>query len=213
MAGSVRGDGGRFNIGSELNPATPPPFPTLYLAEDFETVFRERFGMKRTSTTGGLSAEELALRRPTSFTHVRLQGSIESIIDIARPDSLKAIVAVIAKFKMPNNVLSIARALGLRPPALIRTTAGLQRYLLQANWRAQPIQFDLPANSQVFGRLCSAAGAHGILYPSVKNNPKRCLALFPQNWRASDSYIELTDSSPAQTSQTRLDGSTDIKIG
>lgn len=212
MAGSVRRDGGRFNIGATLNPATYSPFPALYLAEDFETAYRERFGLKRTSAVGGLTAEEVTLRRMTSFTHVKLQGSIDAIIDIGRPEALKAIVSVIARFKIPKNVLSMARAMGLRPPGLIRTTAGLQRHILHPNWRVQPSQFDLPANSQIFGRLCVAAGVHGILYPSTKNDSRKCLALFPQNWRSSDSYVEFVDTPPAQTGETRLDGNSEIRL-
>lgn len=210
MAGSVRGDGGRFNIGSTLNPAAYSPFPALYLAEDFETAYRERFGLKRASAVGGLSAEEITLRRLTSFTHVKLRGTVDGVIDIGNPESLKAIVAVLARFKMPVNVLSTARALGLRPVGLIRTTAGLQRQLLHSNWRVQPAQYDLPANSQIFGRLCAAAGVHGILYPSAKDSSKRCLALFPQNWRAADSFAEVVDTPPSQASETRLDGNSDI---
>ena len=212
MAGSVRGDGGRFNIGSALNPAAYSPFPALYLAEDFETAYRERFGLMRASAVGGLSAEEITLRRLTSFTHVKLHGAVDSVIDIGNPEALKAIVAVIARFKMPINVLSTARALGLRPPTLIRTTAGLRRQLLHANWRMQPSQYDLPANSQIFGRLCVAAGVHGILYPSAKDSSKRCLALFPQNWRAADSFVEVADTPPAEAVETRLDGSSDRRM-
>ncbi|MGQ0525249.1 MAG: RES family NAD+ phosphorylase [Betaproteobacteria bacterium] len=213
LEGSVRGDGGRFNIGSTLNPAAYSPFPALYLAEDFETAYRERFGLTRTSTIGGLSAEEVTLRRLTSFTHVKLRGTVDGIVDIANPQALKAIVSVIARFKMPDNVLPMARALGLRPPGLIRTTSGLQRQLLHSNWRMQPSQYDLPANSQIFGRLCAGVGVHGILYPSAKDSSKRCLALFPQNWRASESFVEAVDTPPAQTGEVRLDGKSDLRSG
>ena len=53
--GSVKGDGGRFNIGRTLNPASYTPFPALYVAEDFQTAFRERFGIDRHGGAGGLS--------------------------------------------------------------------------------------------------------------------------------------------------------------
>lgn len=78
--------------------------------------------------------------------------------------------------------------------------------LLHANWRTDPVQYGLPSNPQVFGRLCAAAGAHGILYPSARNSGKHCLALFPQNWRGSGSYVELMDPCPAGTTVRRLDG-------
>lgn len=116
MAGSVLRDGGRFNIGSALNPAAYSPFPALYLAEDFEAAYRERFGLKRVSAVGGLSAEEITLRRPTSFTFVKLRGSVDSIIDIGSPEALKAIVTVLSRFKLPANVLATARALGVYVP-------------------------------------------------------------------------------------------------
>jgi hypothetical protein len=32
------------------------------------------------------------------------------------------------------------------------TGIGLQKQLLHSNWRARPMQFDLPGNSQIFGR-------------------------------------------------------------
>lgn len=76
----------------------------------------------------------------------------------------------------------------------------------------QPSQYDLPANSQIFGRLCVAAGVHGILYPSAKDDSKRCLALFPQNWRAADSFAEVVDTPPSQASETRLDGSSELRL-
>jgi len=67
MAGSVRGDGGRFNIGGGLNAATHTPFPALYVAEDLPTAFRERFGIDPAVSANGLSADELVLRAKGVF--------------------------------------------------------------------------------------------------------------------------------------------------
>jgi hypothetical protein len=71
-----------------------------------------------------------------------------------------------------------------------------------------PQQFDLPANSQIFGRIAAAAGIHGILYPSARNVAKRCLALFPQNWAGSGSYVQVSDAAPEGAQLTRIDGLT-----
>ena len=71
-----------------------------------------------------------------------------------------------------------------------------------------PQQFDLPANSQIFGRIAAAAGIHGILYPSSRHVAKRCIALFPQNWPETNSFIEVTDQAPEGTHLTRIDGLT-----
>lgn len=204
IAGSIKRDGGRFNIGSALNPATYTPFPALYLAEDFETAFRERFGIERSASRNGLTAEELALRRANSFSSVVVSGLVETVIDIGDLDSLQATAQVLRQFQMPHSVARLARSLRLKPPGLVRTASGLQRQLLNPNWRVEPAQYDLPSNSQIFGRLCLAAGVDAILYPSTKNGEKRCLALFPQNWRPLSSYIEVDGPHPPETNPIRI---------
>ena len=79
-AGSVLGVGGRFNIGGQIAPGTISPFTALYVAEDYDTAFKERFGSDPRSIHGGLSASELALRSPGSFSQVRLRGAARSIV-------------------------------------------------------------------------------------------------------------------------------------
>jgi RES domain-containing protein len=206
-AGSLRGDGGRFNIGADLSPGTFTPFPALYIAEDFQTAFSERFGRvdKRKAVT--LTANEIALRIPTSFTQVRLAGNIEQVIDIGDLDALKPFTDILRDFPVPKDILKAARQLGLRQGAwLIRSPSLLQRKLLDRNWRMVSAQFDLPSNSQIFGRLAVAAGIHGILYPSTKQADKRCLALFTQNWSNSKSMLEVSDAIPAGALVTRISG-------
>jgi hypothetical protein len=198
--------GGRFNIGSALNPAVSPPFPALYIAEDLETAFRERFGIERTARVGGLTAEELTLLKPDSFTHVEICGRVESILDVGDLEALRPFAEVISKFRMPGVVPKLSRRLQLkRPPGLVRSAAMLQRQLLDPNWRLQPTQHDLPSNSQIFGRIAAAAGVHALLFPSSKNSPKRCLALFPQNWARSESFVKVVGALPAGASVVRVD--------
>jgi hypothetical protein len=205
--GSVKADGRRFNIGRLLNPAAYTPFPALYVAEDFPTAFRERFGIEKKNTAGGLTASELVLRREASFSSVALQIRLETLIDIGDLDSLKATAEILRRFQMPKSVAVQARRLRLKAPGLVRTPTGLQRQLLSPNWRVEPTQYDLPSNSQIFGRLCAAAGAHAILYPSVRDSSKHCLALFPQNWTGSSSFVELVGAIPSEVLVRRLDGS------
>lgn len=206
MAGSVRGDGGRFNIGSQLDPATYTPFPALYVAEDFPTAFRERFGVNSGTAVAGLTANELVLRRESSFSSVALNVGLENALDIGDLSRLKPVAEILKAIKLPASVAKLARELRLRPPALVRSAAGLQRQLLSPDWRVQPAQYDMPSNSQIFGRLCVAAGVHGILYPSVRNSEGRCLALFPQNWAGSASSVELVGPCPAEVTVKRIDG-------
>ena len=51
--------GGRFNIGGDLDPGKFPVFPALYLAEDYDTAYAERFG-QRPSASGQLDGHEYA---------------------------------------------------------------------------------------------------------------------------------------------------------
>lgn len=209
VAGSLKAEGGRFNIGSELSPAAFTAIPALYVAEDYETAFRERLAGPSSVKSGDLSAQELALRSPGSFTQVRLRGLIENLLDIGNLETLRAFASVLREFPIPRDVRQLARKLGLRPPPwLIRSPVTLQRQLLHPNWRMLPQQFDLPANSQIFGRIAAAAGIHGILYPSSRHVAKRCIALFPQNWPESNSFIEVTDQAPEGAHLTRIDGLT-----
>jgi RES domain-containing protein len=207
VAGSLKGDGGRFNVGAELSPGTFTPFPALYVAEDYDTAFRERFGGAHKGGGQGLTASECALRSPASFSQVRLHGSVEQVIDVGDPESLRLFTDVLKDFPAPKSVLQTARRLGLRQtPWLIRSPITLQRQLLHPNWRMLPVQFDLPSNSQIFGRLAFAAGLHGILYPSTRLRGKRCLALFTQSWVDSGSNIQVSDGAPEGARFTRVDG-------
>jgi hypothetical protein len=138
---------------------------------------------------------------------VRLQGTVEQIIDIGDLEALRAFTTVLKAFPVPRNVLEFARELGLRQASwLIRSPSSLQRHLLHPNWRMMPVQFDLPANSQIFGRIAVAAGLHGILYPSAKQAGKRCLALFTQNWPNSRSFVEVSDGVPEGALLTSVTG-------
>ena len=209
VAGSLKGDGGRFNIGSGLNPAAFPSFPALYIAQDYPTAYREKFGAAPEDRSQSPTSTELALRSPGSFTHVALRGQLELVLDISQTSTLQTFANIVRSFVIPDSVRKLARKLSLRaPPSLVRSATGLQRQLLHADWRTNPSQFDLPANSQIFGRIAVAAGAHGIRYPSARQSGKLCVALFPQNWRSSQSFVEVTGGAPSQARLIRIDGNT-----
>jgi hypothetical protein len=78
-AGSLLEYGGRFNAGIDLNPGTLNPWPALYLAEDYETAYREKFQIKSNDLTNGLKPEELALEHGKSHTTVFLSGRLDGV--------------------------------------------------------------------------------------------------------------------------------------
>ena len=66
------------------------------------------------------------------------------------------------------------------------------------------MQWDVPSNSQIFGRLVYDAGIEGILYPSALTG-KDCLAVFPRNFANTSSFIVLDDPPPIEKVPTRID--------
>jgi hypothetical protein len=53
--------------------------------------------------------------------------------------------------------------------------------------------------------MISNAGIQGIVYASSKNG-KKCLAVFPQNFVETDSFVELVGALPDGVKIKRLDG-------
>lgn len=137
MAGSVRGDGGRFDVGSALDPATYTPFPALYVAKSTFQLRFERFGIDASSFIRGLTAHEFILRRESSFSHLAVNLWLENVLDVGDLSKLKPVSDILKKIRLPSRIAKAARQLRLRPPALIRTASGLQSQILSPNWRVR----------------------------------------------------------------------------
>ena len=201
--GSVRGYGGRCNIGAEVGDGSISAFPALYLASDLETAYREFYQIDPKPGIEGLAPEDFAPRRPGCFLVTQIQGRLEHVFDVNNLSALQPYVKILASFSHPRGMQQIARSLRL-PPGLIRGASGLRRSVLSKNWRSLPSQFDVPANCQILGRFLCDAGFEGIRYPSSKSgNP--CLAVFPRNLRHSGSFVELSGGYPYQVQTPRLD--------
>jgi len=198
--------GGRFNIGNDIDPSQFPGFPALYVAEDYETAYAEKFPMPRQHATE-FAGHELALRSPGSFTHVRLNIDVVTLFDLTKPRTLQPYVSIIRKFTLTKELKDLAKLLGIPPPWLIRTTKKLYGDLQRPDWRFWPAQFGVPANSQIFGRALMEAGFAGVLYPSVRGKG-HCGAIFPQRFAGSSSRIELVDDPPSGVQHSVMDENT-----
>lgn len=205
-AGSLNGIGGRFNIGSDLDRARGQAFPCLYIAQDVETAYREYFGGQLTSRPSKLMLSELALRRETSFVTFSLHGRLEQVFDLRVRSGLTAFAKAIATFDVSGDTKKFAQRMRLSPRDLIRTPHELWKRLLAkpGEWRTEPQAFGIPAASQIFGRFVRDAGFEAVLYPSQQGG-KTCLAVFPENLRASTSRVEVVGGSPSGASCTVLD--------
>ena len=205
-AGSLRDIGGRFNAGAELDDGTLKPWPALYIAENIETAFREKFQLNQADTVDGLTPHELALEHGVSHTTLIIKGKLHRIFDMTGARSLDAVAKVLRRIKMPLRARQLKTKLAIPIGALTMIQTGTQLYdaVLKHNWRLQPIQFGLPAPSHIIAEIIRAAGFEAILYRSSKGSGK-CLAVFP-DLLASGSLIELTDEPPSSQTHRRLDG-------
>ena len=197
--------GGRFNIGGDLDPRKFPGFPALYLAEDQKTAYAEFFGAPETVAPGQISGHEFALQSDTSFSFVRLSFVLENVFDLTKTKNLTAFSKLISKFNMTSELKDLGLTIGIPPSSmLIRDPALLKKDLTSSGWRDYPVQYEIPANSQVFGRLLRDAGFEAVIYPSSKGSGK-CMAIFAENLEGSDSHVKLVDNAPATVKHVRLD--------
>lgn len=205
IKGSLLADpGGRFNFG-EIDELLFPRFGALYIAKDRGTAIAEYFGQK--SLEHGLEPNEYSLRDSQSIAFVSVNGEIESYIDLSSTGSLEDFVAITKRVKIPKHLRDLARKQGIDSTKVIQNSSELLLSLLDPDWRAMPAMASIPANCQVFGQLVLAAGIEGIVYPSVRGE-SQCIAIFPQNFRGTGSYVEIVPPYPPFVSTTRIESST-----
>lgn len=204
VRGSVLDVGGRFNFG-EIDRIKFPPFPCLYLGADRITAFQELFQVPPDGRQG-LAPQDLALSIQSSVTSLSVFGSLDTILDLTQPDRLRDFVHLIKDFKIKESIVKAGEKIRVKVNA-VQTVPSLMNALLYPNWRAYPMHVDVPATCQIFGQLVFEAGIEGIRYPS-KYDGKDCLAIFPQNFRGKDSFVQLKDQPPPGVIRTRLDSTT-----
>ena len=194
--GSLEWVGQRFNFGHEIDEARFPPFPALYIAQDFETAFREYHGLSQSETVKGLGAHELLLENAGSFVTLKLVGNVVNIFDLTSLPNLNAVCKIFAKFTLSNRVRDLERKAKRHPPTkLVRTPRNLLQSIMRDDWKAWPVHFDVPSNSQVFATMIIEAGFEGILYPSAKGRGK-CLAIFTRQLTHSSTQVSLHPDKP-----------------
>jgi hypothetical protein len=205
-AGSIKGIGGRFNIGETLDRARGQAFPCLYIAQSVETAYAEYFGDSLSTQMGPLTLGELALRRQSSFTTFLLNGRLERVLDLRDDTSLKPFAEIIRRFNFSSQTKAAFRSAGLPQREIIRSPKHLRRRLLMEpkSWRQEPTVFGIPVASQIFGRFARDADWEAILYPS-RRGTGLCLGIFTENFQASDSRIEVVGAVPNGATHTILD--------
>lgn len=202
---------GRFNVGRDVDPDVFPAFPALYVAEDYDTAYAEKFTAGQQNLgSEGLAGHELALRKPASFSSVAVKGVLYNVFDLRNARTLRAFAKVVRKFELSTELKEMAKAVGNEGPYIARAPADFKKSFLAENWRFWPMQYDLPANPQIFGRLLLDAGFDAVVYPSTKGAGD-CVAVLIDNLMASGSFLELADDAPPGVTTKRLDKETAIE--
>lgn len=140
-----------------------------------------------------------------------VEGKINFAIDVRRAASLKRFVDIIQNFKIDASTDNLAKFASLKPVKTIMLPSDLKKAIHEIDWKASPTQVNLPSNSQVFGKLIYEAGIEGIIYNSAKANGS-CMALFPNNFRRSESVVKVTGELPATVQVTELNKHTWDKL-
>jgi hypothetical protein len=184
--GSLKGIGGRFNIGSDLDRARGQAFPALYIAQDVDTSYLEYFGGPPEKQSGGLTLQEFALRRSNSFTTFALQGRVENVLDLRTPKPLARFAKIVANFELSPDTRRFARSIGVPVRSIMRSAGEIHTRILMApkTWRSEPQLFGIPAPNQIFSRFILDAGYEGVIYPSQQGG-HACIAVYPDNIQGS----------------------------
>lgn len=194
-AGSrISASGGRYNIGL-ISQDKFPSFAALYLGENEETAFREKFQV-RADKNPIFDSGDFALRKKSSYSFLRVEGILDQVLDVTKSANLKSFLKQIRKIKVNEELEERAQQLGLKPPDSIRTMKKLMDALQDPDWASNPTLLDIPASSQIFGLIAKSAGIQGVLYSS-KFATGKCLAIYPDNFQNIESYVRLSDPVPA----------------
>jgi len=206
LRGSLGDPGGRFNIG-DIDRLRFAPFPALYLACDKDTALQELLGQGHYDSVEGFSPLEMALTKSESISVVETRGELDQIFDLNDAAKLNEFVDLIKGFKLSKSLREKAEALHIPHYRIVSTVGELSQSVLAPNWQEWPMLFDIPSNSQIFGQIMMSAGVQGILYPS-KMTKKPCLAIYPETFKNSSSYVELQGDLPNPGVAKRMDSQT-----
>jgi hypothetical protein len=112
-------------------------------------------------------------------------------------------------FEYPPGLRTEGESLGFAEQHIITNPVELPRELMDPFWRGAPGLAVAPANSQVFGSLVRDSGIQAILFKSTRDVGP-CLAIFPENFEGTNSFVELQDDPPIDAPGTirRLDKTT-----
>jgi len=186
--------GGRFNIGQMSTTMTS--FHALYLAEDYQTAFAEKYLYRqdeRLPNSGEYNVTHLQFDEPESNVHCKVNIQLESYLDLRIEGTLQEFVEAISDIE-PTQDLQ-ARALKLRMGKLhtYKNEKALIKNIFEDNYKQWGIWIDQPSNSQWLAHYAKLAGIQGVLYPSCRNTTGFNIAAFIENFANSEANVVIAD--------------------
>lgn len=180
--------GGRFNIGQSISYHSY--FSALYIANDYETAFYEKFNVE----TNDSKEFSSSLRSPDSFTHHRINFKLDKIIDLTNNKAINAFYEVVKNIKMPKIYADQAKRLKLKMD-VVPSSSQLRETIFDPRYQQWDFWIDQPSPSQWFAHYVRYAGIQGIRYPSLRKANGENIAIFLDTFEDTDSFVELSDES------------------
>lgn len=202
--GSVQGPGRRFNIGKRIRNYSS--FHCLYLAEDGETAYAEKFHYNKAQNFGNLSPTDLKLK-PQNMTDIAVVGvkvSLTNCLDLRDKENVRSFCEIISRIKPTKQLLDFSKTLGVLRLRTIQVPGELLRSLFHNDFLKFHLLLDMPANSQWFGHYCYEAGIQCIIYPSLRSARGANYAVFIDNLKDSKSTVELSANAPYVAQHNRI---------
>jgi hypothetical protein len=189
MLGSIRIPG-RFNVGSISSSLTS--FPSLYLASDEQTARAEKFLHMSLAGEGNLTPEEMYTKPKGPYLHATVNVELSNLLDLREKAVLGEFLKIVKEIKISREMRRRALRLRIKPvPGVIGDIETLFASIFESNFSQWQTHINLPSNSQWLGLYAKLAGLQGIIYPSIRNPSGFNLAVFPENFKDTFSFVEL----------------------
>ena len=181
-------------------------FPALYVSSDFKTAFSEKFQQgENESDLHNFTELDFALRKPDSFSFYKIRLCLSKIIDLREMGPINNFYNAINHIEMPSVYEKRANTLKVFL-GIIKSSEQLKKSIFDPNYEQWDYWIDCPSSSQWFGHYTRLAGIQGVIYPSIRVEGGFNIAIFPDQFKDTSSYVALLDKTDSvKSEQKRMD--------
>ncbi len=196
--------GGRFNFGENIT-SSLESFQSLYLSNNHDTAFFEKYLHKKNSKIGEgrLSPEDMLFKKSEGHIFVKAKIELDSLLDLRKDSSLDEFLKVIKSIQVPENLKNRATELKLGALSTVQNIENLRKSLFEENFKQWPVFINQPSNSQWFGHYVRQAKIQGIIYPSCREKEGYNVAIYLDTFEKSSAKINMISEFPYITEQEK----------